>query len=415
MNQQATLAAVIGGGPAGLMAAEQLTQAGFMVDLYDAMPSVGRKFLLAGIGGLNLTHSEAFASFITRYAERAAELEPYLQAFSPNTLRQWCAELGIETFIGSSGRVFPKEMKAAPLLRAWLSRLKHQGLTIYPRHRCLGLNAAREWRLQTPTGVMTKHYPVSILALGGASWKKLGSDGAWVDWLAEQQISIKPLRPANNGFLCAWSAYLKPLAGLPLKPVSLRFTDLSGHTETRQGELIVTEQGIEGSLVYAFAARLRDCLEQHGSASFYLDLCPHQTQTQLEAVLKQRSSKKSLGSFLKGQLKLDTLKTALIFEKLDKTRAPTADYLAHLLKNLPITVTGMTPLDEAISTAGGIDFSALTPNLMLKDLPGIFCAGEMLDWEAPTGGYLLTACLATGKQAGLGAVRYLQDLTATQK
>lgn len=414
MNQP-TLAAVIGGGPAGLMAAEQLTQAGFAVDLYDAMPSVGRKFLLAGIGGLNITHSEDFASFITRYAERAAELEPYLQAFSPDALRQWCTELGIETFIGSSGRVFPKEMKAAPLLRVWLSRLKHQGLTIYPRHRCLGLNAAQEWRLQTPTGVMTKHYPVSILALGGASWKKLGSDGAWVDWLVEQQISIKPLRPANNGFLCAWSAYLKPLAGLPLKPVSLSFTDLSGHTETRQGELIITERGIEGSLIYAFAARLRDCLEQRGSASFYLDLCPHQTQTQLEAVLKQRSSKKSLGSFLKSQLKLDTLKTALIFEKLDKTRAPTAEYLAQLLKNLAITVIGMTPLDEAISTAGGIDFSALTPDLMLKDLPGVFCAGEMLDWEAPTGGYLLTACLATGKQAGLGAVRYLQDLAAIRK
>ncbi|HMT93451.1 TIGR03862 family flavoprotein [uncultured Thiothrix sp.] len=415
MNQQPILAAVIGGGPAGLMAAEQLTQAGFAVDLYDAMPSVGRKFLLAGIGGLNLTHSENFANFITRYAERAAELTPYLQAFSTDALRQWCTELGIETFIGSSGRVFPKEMKAAPLLRAWLSRLKHQGLTIYPRHCCLGLNAAQEWRLQTPAGVMTKHYPVSILALGGASWKKLGSDGAWVDWLAEQQIAIKPLRPANNGFLCAWSAYLKPLAGLPLKPVSLSFTDLSGHTETRQGELIVTEQGVEGSLIYAFAARLRDCLEQRGCASFYLDLCPHQTQTQLEAVLKKRSSKKSLGSFLKSQLKLDTLKTALIFEKLDKTRAPTADYLAQLLKNLPITVIGMTPLDEAISTAGGIDFSALTPDLMLKDLPGVFCAGEMLDWEAPTGGYLLTACLATGKQAGLGAVRYLQNLAATQK
>ncbi|TXH78337.1 MAG: TIGR03862 family flavoprotein [Thiothrix sp.] len=414
MNQQPTLATVIGGGPAGLMAAEQLTQAGFAVDLYDAMPSVGRKFLLAGIGGLNLTHSEDFASFTSRYAERAAELEPYLQAFSPDTLRQWCTELGIETFIGSSGRVFPKEMKAAPLLRAWLSRLKNQGLTIYPRHRCLGLNAAQEWRLQTPTGVITKHYPVSILALGGASWKKLGSDGAWVDWLGEQQISIKPLRPANNGFLCAWSAYLKPLAGLPVKSVSLSFTDLSGYTETRQGELIITEQGVEGSLIYAFAARLRDYLEQHGSACFYLDLCPHQTQTQLEAILKKRSSKKSLVSFLKSQLKLDTLKTALIFEKLDKTRPPSADYLAQLLKNLPITVIGMTPLDEAISTAGGIDFAALTADLMLKDLPGIFCAGEMLDWEAPTGGYLLSACLATGRHAGLGAVRYLQDLAATQ-
>lgn len=415
MNQQPALAAVMGGGPAGLMAAEQLTQAGFAVDLYDAMPSVGRKFLLAGIGGLNITHSEEFASFSARYAERTMELEPYVQAFSPNALRQWCADLGVETFIGSSGRVFPKEMKAAPLLRAWLSRLKNQGLTIYPRHRCLGLNPTREWKFETPNGVIAKHYPVTILALGGGSWKKLGSDGAWVDWLGAQQIPIKPLRPANNGFLCAWSDYLKPLAGSPLKPVSLSFTDLAGNTETRQGELIITEQGVEGSLIYAFAARLRDCLEQNGSANFYLDLCPHQTQAQLAGSLAKRSPKKSLGNFLKTQLKLDAIKTALVFEKLDKIQAPTAHYLAQLLKNLPITVSGMTPLDEAISTAGGIEFVALTSDLMLRDLPGVFCAGEMLDWEAPTGGYLLTACLATGKQAGLGAVRYLQDLATTQK
>ncbi|WP_298609296.1 TIGR03862 family flavoprotein [uncultured Thiothrix sp.] len=414
MNNQ-PMAAVIGGGPAGLMAAEQLTQAGFAVDLYDAMPSVGRKFLLAGIGGLNLTHSEDFASFIARYAERATELEPYLQAFSPEALRQWCNDLGVETFIGSSGRIFPKEMKAAPLLRAWLSRLKTQGLNLYPRHRCLGLSPTQEWLFQTPTGLIAKQYPVTVLALGGASWKKLGSDGAWVDWLGKQQIPINPLRPANNGFLCAWSDYLKSLAGSPVKPVSLSFTDLAGNLETRQGEFIITEQGVEGSLIYAFAARLRDCLEQRGSASFYLDLCPHQTQVQLAGILAKRSSKKTLGSFLKTQLKLDTIKTALVFEKLDRTQAPTADYLAQLLKNLPISISGITPLDEAISTAGGIEFAALTPDLMLKGLAGVFCAGEMLDWEAPTGGYLLTACLATGKQAGLGAVRYLQNLGATQK
>ncbi|TXH71015.1 MAG: TIGR03862 family flavoprotein [Thiothrix sp.] len=407
---QTTLAAVIGGGPAGLMAAEQLTQAGFKVDLYDAMPSVGRKFLLAGIGGLNITHSENFVSFNQRYAERAEVLQPYLQAFSPETLRQWCTDLGIETFIGSSGRVFPKEMKAAPLLRAWLSRLKEQGLSIYPRHRCLGLNATHEWILETPSSLVTKSYPVTILALGGASWKKLGSDGAWVDWLGQQQIPIRALKPANNGFLCAWSDYLKPLAGSPVKPVSLSFTDLAGHTETRQGELIITEHGVEGSLIYAFAARLRDSLEQTGSTVFYLDLCPHHTQAQLEGILEKRSSKKSLGSFLKSQLKLDAIKTALVFEKLDKSQAQTASDLAQVLKNLPITVIGMTTLDEAISTAGGVEFAALTADLMFKQLPGVFCAGEMLDWEAPTGGYLLTACFATGKQAGLGAVRYLHHL-----
>ncbi len=415
MNAQTTIAAVIGGGPAGLMAAEQLTQAGYTVDLYDAMPSVGRKFLLAGIGGLNITHSEAFEKFSTRYAERTTELNPYLQAFTPEALRQWCTELGIETFIGSSGRVFPKEMKAAPLLRAWLSRLKAQGLTIYPRHRCLGLNTEHAWLLQTPEGLLTKNYLVTVLALGGASWKKLGSDGAWVECLQEHKIQIAPLRPANNGFLCTWSDYLKPLAGAPVKSVSLSFTDLNGFSETRQGELIITEQGTEGSLIYAFSARLRDRLEQQGSATFYLDLCPHQTQAQLESLLVKRSAKKSLSSFLKTQLKLDTIKVALVFEKLDKTQTNTPSYFAQLLKQLPIKVSGMTPLDEAISTAGGIKFAALTADLMLQALPSVFCAGEMLDWEAPTGGYLLTACLATGKQAGLGAVRYLQALESSQK
>lgn len=415
MNTQQAVAAVIGGGPAGLMAAEQLTQAGYAVDLYDAMPSVGRKFLLAGIGGLNITHSEALEKFSARYAERASELNPYLQAFTPEALRQWCTDLGIETFIGSSGRVFPKEMKAAPLLRAWLSRLKAQGLTIYPRHRCLGLTAEQAWLLQTPEGWLTKTYPVTVLALGGASWKKLGSDGAWVEWLQERQIQIAPLRPANNGFVCAWSEFIQPLAGAPVKPVSLSFTDLNGFKETRQGELIITAQGVEGSLIYAFSARLRDSLEHQGSATFYLDLCPHQTQQQLEIVLAKRSAKKSLSSFLKNQLKLDTIKAALVFEKIDKIQAQNPNYLAQLLKQLPITVIGMTPLDEAISTAGGIKFESLTADLMLTDLPSVFCAGEMLDWEAPTGGYLLTACLATGKQAGLGAVRYLQALAPNQK
>ena len=415
MSTQQAVAAVIGGGPTGLMAAEQLTHAGYAVDLYDAMPSVGRKFLLAGIGGLNITHSEAFERFSARYAERASTLNPYLQAFTPEALRQWCTDLGIETFIGSSGRVFPKEMKAAPLLRAWLSRLKAQGLTIYPRHRCLGLTAEHAWLLQTPEGLLTKKYPVTVLALGGASWKKLGSDGAWVEWLQECKIQIAPLRPANNGFLCDWSEFIQPLAGAPVKPVSLSFTDLNGLSETRQGELIVTEQGVEGSLMYAFSARLRDSLELEGSATFYLDLCPHQTQQQLEALLAKRSAKKSLGSFLKGQLKLDAIKAALAFEKYDKTQVQTPSYLAQLLKRLPITVIGMTPLDEAISTAGGIKFESLTADLMLTDLPSVFCAGEMLDWEAPTGGYLLTACLATGKQAGLGAVRYLQALAPNQK
>lgn len=414
MNNRPVSATVIGGGPAGLMAAEQLTQAGYLVDLYDAMPSVGRKFLLAGIGGLNITHAEPFSEFSHRYAERTTQLQAYLEAFNPSALRAWCANLGIETFVGSSGRVFPKEMKAAPLLRAWLSRLKTQGLTIYPRHRCVGLNAANEWCLQTPNGVLHKKYAVSVLALGGASWKKLGSDGAWVEWLQAREIPMAPLRPANNGFLCAWSEYLKQLAGSPVKAVSLSFTDHHGITTTRQGEFILTEGGVEGSLIYAFAAKLRDSLAQQGSAHFYLDLCPHQSPAQLAALLAKRPAKKSLGKFLKNQFKFDAVKTALVFENFDKSQASNPAYWGQHLKKLPITVIGMTPLDEAISTAGGIGFEALTQDLMLKQLPGVFCAGEMLDWEAPTGGYLLTACLATGKQAGEGALRYLQAAGITQ-
>ncbi|TXH71700.1 MAG: TIGR03862 family flavoprotein [Thiothrix sp.] len=414
MNNSAQVA-VIGGGPAGLMAAEQLTQAGFKVDLYDAMPSVGRKFLLAGIGGLNITHSEPFAAFLSRYAERTPKLAPYLREFGPDTLRTWCTDLGIETFIGSSGRVFPKEMKAAPLLRAWLSRLKNQGLTIYPRHRCLGLNANKEWLFQSPEGLKTQSYAATILALGGASWKKLGSDGDWVKWLAAHNIEIAPLRPANNGFICAWSEHIKARAGSPLKSVSLSSINKQGQTETRQGELIITEQGVEGSLIYAFSAPLRDQLAQSGFARFYLDLCPHQTQESIQNQLAKRPSKKSLSNFLKNNLKLDTIKIALFFEKMEKNQNNNPVYLAQILKQLPITVTATTPLDEAISTAGGVRFEALNSDLMLEQVAGVFCAGEMLDWEAPTGGYLLTACFATGKQAGLGAVRYLQQNNVSPK
>ncbi|UJS26654.1 TIGR03862 family flavoprotein [Thiothrix winogradskyi] len=430
---------IIGGGPAGLMAAEQLTNAGYAVDLYDAMPTLGRKFLLAGIGGLNITHSEPFEAFCSRYAEREPQLQPLLARFGAEELRAWCAELGVETFVGTSGRVFPNEMKAAPLLRAWLARLKRNGLRVHPRHRWMGWDAQGQLVFETSGKEPPPNLPLSgegqegdaplhsspdkgrlggvssppvILALGGGSWKKLGSDGAWVKLLTDSHIPIAPLKPANCGFLCAWSAHLSSrFAGSPLKSVTLRFTDLTGQTETRMGEMIVTARGVEGSLIYAFSARLRDTLAAHGSATFHLDLLPNHSHTQLEAALHKKPANKTLGNFLKSSWKLDGVKAALLFETLDKAHWQNIPLLAATLKAIPITVTATTPIDEAISTAGGVPFEALDENLMLRHLPGVFCAGEMLDWEAPTGGYLLTACFASGREAGNGVIRWLTSVS----
>ncbi|MBU0653872.1 MAG: TIGR03862 family flavoprotein [Gammaproteobacteria bacterium] len=422
---------IIGGGPAGLMAAEQLVDAGYAVDLYDAMPTVGRKFLLAGIGGLNITHAEPFGAFCQRYAERQAHLQPLLENFGADELRQWCTDLGIETFVGTSGRVFPKEMKAAPLLRAWLARLKRKGLRVHPRHRWQGWDEQGRLVFQTRQGGKEQEAhpsslllpsplageglgmggtPPLILALGGASWKKLGSDGAWVNLLADKNIPVAPLKPANCGFLCDWSEHLRTrFAGSPLKSVTLSFTDLAGQSETRMGEMIMTERGVEGSLIYAFSARLRNMLEAQGSATFHLDLLPNHTHEQIKSALLKKPASKTLGAFLKSRFKLDAAKTALLFETLDKAHGQGAAHITATLKAIPLTVTATTPLDEAISTAGGIPFEALDENLMLRALPGVFCAGEMLDWEAPTGGYLLTACFATGLQAGQGVIRWLQS------
>lgn len=403
---------IIGGGPAGLMAAEQLTNAGYAVDLYDAMPTLGRKFLLAGIGGLNITHSEPFDAFCSRYAERQPQIQPLLARFGAKELRAWCAELGVETFVGTSGRVFPKEMKAAPLLRAWLARLKRNGLRVHPRHRWVGWGAQGQLVFETPQGTIIVPYTAVILALGGGSWKKLGSDGTWVKLLTDHHIPIAPLKPANCGFVCDWSAHLSSrFAGSPLKSVTLSFTDLTGQTETRRGEMIVTERGIEGSLIYAFSARLRDTLITQGYATFYLDLSPNHSHAQLEAALHKKPANKTLGNFLKSQWKLDGVKAALLFETLDKAQWQNIPLLAATLKAIPITVTATTSIDEAISTAGGVPFEALDENLMLRHLPGVFCAGEMLDWEAPTGGYLLSACFASGREAGNGVIRWLASVS----
>lgn len=400
---------IIGGGPAGLMAAEQISLAGYAVDLYDAMPSVGRKLLLAGIGGLNITHSEAFEPFCQRYDTASrAYLLPLLQQFGAPQLRQWCANLGIETFVGTSGRVFPKTMKAAPLLRAWLARLKQHGVHIHPRHRWLGWNANGELRFQYPDGEIGVAYDAVVLALGGGSWKKLGSDGAWIPLLQAYNVAITALKPANCGFLCQWSEHLSQrYAGSPLKSVALNFTDLHEQHETRMGEMILTAQGVEGSLVYAFSVRLRDTLNTHGKATFTLDLLPHYTSAQVLQLLQQKPANKSLSTYLKTRLKLDAAKTALLFETLPKTQLSDAQQLAAILKAIPITVTATTPMDEAISTAGGVCWQELNTDLMLQKIPKVFCAGEMLDWEAPTGGYLLTACFASGIQAGQGVVRWL--------
>jgi hypothetical protein len=408
--------AIIGGGPAGLMAAEQLINAGYAVDLYDAMPSVGRKFLLAGIGGLNITHAEPFPDFCRRYAERQAQLQPLLETFGADALRQWCAALGVETFVGTSGRVFPTEMKAAPLLRAWLVRLKRGGLRIHPRHRWQGWDTHGHALFQTPQGETAVPYSALILALGGGSWKKLGSDGAWVPLLEARNIRIASLQPANCGFLCEWSQHLRSrFAGSPLKSVALRFTDLHGQTESRRGELILTECGVEGSLVYAFSARLRDTLNAQQSATFHLDLLPNHTPEAIAQALQTRPKHKTLGAFLKNRFKLDGAKTALLFETLDETQRHDPALLASTLKAIPVTVTATTPIDEAISTAGGVPFETLDENLMLRDLPGVFCAGEMLDWEAPTGGYLLTGCFASGRHVGQSAIRWLKLLQDRQQ
>lgn len=401
---------IIGGGPAGLMAAEQLTQSGFQVNLYDAMPTIGRKFLLAGLGGLNITHSEPYDTFCSRYSQHQQKLQAALNSFTPDDLRQWCDELGIKTFVGTSGRVFPEAMKAAPLLRKWLVRLREHGLTVHPKHRWLGWGSRQEVIFQSPEGQVKCDYDVLILALGGGSWKKLGSDGQWMSLLQEQGVETTPLLPSNCGFLCEWSNHLKQnFSGSPLKSVAIRFTDVNNIEERRMGEFIITERGVEGSLIYAFSARLRELIHRQGSATFYLDMCPNHSIEQLTKILAVKPKSKTLGTYLKSRLKLDGIKRALLFEVLAKQYWNDVSMLSNTLKRLPIAVNATTLINEAISTSGGVVDTSLNEQLMLSNKAGVFCAGEMLDWDAPTGGYLLTACLAQGKQAGQGAVEWLKN------
>jgi uncharacterized flavoprotein (TIGR03862 family) len=387
------------------MAAETLAERGHAVEVFDAMPSVGRKFLLAGKGGLNLTHSEAFEPFLGRYAERAATLRPLLQAFDNEALRAWAAALGVSTFVGSSGRVFPTDLKAAPLLRAWLHRLRERGVRFHMRHRWLGWaeGEAGVLRFQAPTGEVHVQPAATLLALGGASWPQLGSDGAWVPLLAGQGVDVAPLRPSNCGFDVAWSEHFASRhAGQPLKGVALHFEGWQ-----QAGECVVTAGGVEGSLVYAASARLREAIAREGSATFQLDLLPQRTLAWVQAELAHPRGPRSLSTHLKSRLKLEGVKAGLLWETVPKADQAAPAKLAAAIKALPVRVQAPRPIAEAISTAGGVPFEAMEGGLMLRQRPGVFCAGEMLDWEAPTGGYLLTACFASGRAAGQGAAAWL--------
>jgi hypothetical protein len=407
--------AIIGGGPAGLMAAEIISHAGFAVSVYDAMPSVGRKFLLAGVGGMNLTHAEAPHKFLARYTDAEQPLTPFIQAFDAQALRDWAQTLGIDTFVGSSQRVFPKDLKAAPLLRAWLHRLREQGVTFFPRHRWLGWTESGALRF-TATGRTTDSSTekaitptACVLALGGASWARLGSDGAWVPLLRERGTRVSDLQPSNCGFETNWSDYFSErFAGEPLNTIGLTTTDVYAQTHSLRGECTISRYGIEGSAVYALSAIFREQINLQGHAQLSVDLLPNHSIEKIYSALQKRLSKESFSNFLRKQLKLTPVKIALLKELLPVETLQDIEKLATAIKALPLTLHATRSIDEAISSAGGVCFSALNQQLMLRDLPGVFCAGEMLDWEAPTGGYLLSACFATGKAAGEGVVNWLR-------
>lgn len=412
-----TEVAIVGGGPAGLMAAEVLSTAGVQVDLYDAMPSVGRKFLLAGKGGMNLTHSEPADRFAGRYGERRQQVEALLVRFGAAEVRGWARGLGIETFVGSSGRVFPTDMKAAPLLRAWLQRLRHPaaggpGVRFHMRHRWLGWSAdGQTLRFDTPSGERLVQARAVVLALGGGSWARLGSNGAWVPLLAARGVAVAPLLPANCGFDVAggWSEHFRSrFAGQPFKSVAIRFAPDAGPVFERQGEFVATETGVEGSLVYAASALLRHHIVRCGEATLALDLLPGLSEERVAREVAHPRGSRSLSSHLKSRLGLDGIKTGVLYELLGKAVMNDPARLAAAIKALPLSLVAARPIDEAISSAGGVLFEALDNGLMCEQLPGVFCAGEMLDWEAPTGGYLLTACLASGHRSGQGVLDWLR-------
>lgn len=401
--------AIVGGGPAGLMAAEVAIAAGLRVDLFEAKGSVGRKFLIAGKGGLNLTHSEPRPGFDARYRERAPQVARWLDAFDGDALRGWVREFGIETYVGSSGRVFPMDRKAAPLLRGWIRRLRERGVHFHVNHRWVGWSDTAALRFDTPDGVRNVDARATLLALGGASWPQLGSDGGWASALTERGIGIAPLRPSNCGFDIDWSGHLATRhAGAPLKPVIAHWQDLEGAMHSLQGECVVTATGIEGSAIYAISADLRERILRDGETMLWLDLAPGRDETRLHRDLEKTRGKRSLGEHLRRQTGLDAVKVALLHEVLPREAMSDLASLARTIKRLPLRLRSARPVAEAISTAGGVRLESLDDALQSKTMPGVFFAGEMLDWEAPTGGYLLTACFASGLVAARGAIASLE-------
>jgi len=414
MTQQAThtasparaRVAVVGGGPAGLMAAQQLALAGVQVDLYDAMPSVGRKFLLAGRGGMNITHAEPYSQFVTRYGASTAPLLPMLDAFGPQAVRDWVHGLGLATFVGSSGRVFPTDMKAAPLLRAWLHRLREAGVQFHMRHRWLGWRGD-ELLLQGPQGEVLVQADAVLLALGGGSWARLGSDGSWLPLLAARGVALAPLQAANCGFDVDWSAHFSERhAGEPLTTVAISSRDTEGQSVYKQGQFVVTAGGVEGSLIYALSAALREQINADGYAMIYLDLLPDLSAERVAAEVWRPRGARSMASHLQSRLGIKGVKAGLLRECLSKDQYADGEQLAQAIKHLPLRLLRPRPIDEAISSAGGVRWDALQ-GCMLAAVPGVFVAGEMVDWEAPTGGYLLTACLAGGQAAARDVLRWL--------
>lgn len=394
--------ALIGAGPAGLMAAEVLSMNTMQVDVYDSMPSVGRKFLMAGKSGLNLTHAEPFEQFVARYGSRRKWIEPMLRKFGANELRAWAHELGIETFVGTSGRVFPTGMKASPLLRAWLKRLQNNGVNVHTRHRWVGWNEDQTLRFETEQGEISVKADAVILTLGGGTWRRLGSDGAWIDWLEQAGVKVEALKSSNCGFDVAWSSHFREkFQGHPLKSIVLSFEAFR-----QQGEFVITKYGVEGSLIYACSAPLREAIEARGRTNIQLDLAPHLSREDVLTKLSKPRGLKTRASHLEKTVGIKGVKAGLLREFLSKDDFGNNERLADAIKNLSIPFISARPLDEAISSAGGVAFEGLDENLMLKTIPGVFCAGEMLDWEASTGGYLLTACFASGRVAGQGVLKW---------
>ena len=393
--------AIIGGGPAGLAAAQVLSEAGCRVEVFDAMPSFGRKFLMAGKSGLNITHSEALDTFLSRYTAPDQRLVEMVSAFNAGDIMAWMRDLGVEPFVGTSGRVFPKEMKASPLLRARLARLDAHGVRFFRRHRWLGWRDTGELAFSTPDGDVLVRPDATVLALGGGSWKRLGSDGAWSALLEAQGVEVSPFKPSNCGFMVNWTDRVKDqFSGAPVKTIQLT----APNGQTTRSEFVITSTGVESGGIYTLSASLRDAIEHTGDAVLSIDLMPDTPYEKLLERLNKPRAKQSLTTFLRKAVGLQGVKLALLFECTSKEEMQSSDTLARAVKALPLRLTGPAPLDEAISTAGGVAWRTLDETLMLKAVPGVYCAGEMVDWDAPTGGYLITVCIAMGRAAAKGVL-----------